>query len=52
MLMFILIVEINDIFKFINMLRLSLCPLYLIFNKDYEVFNSLWFHFAIPLILI
>jgi hypothetical protein len=50
--MFILIIEIDNILKFINMLRLNLWPLYIFLNKDYEVFNSLWFHFAIPLMFI
>ncbi len=49
MLMFILIIEINNILKFINMLRIGLWQFYILFNKDYEMFNSLWFHFAIPL---
>jgi hypothetical protein len=49
MLMFISIVEIDNILKFINMLKISLWPFYILFNKAYAMFNSLWFHFAVPL---
>jgi hypothetical protein len=41
--MFILIIEINNIINF-NILKLSLCLLYIFLDKDYEVYISLCFH--------